>query len=221
MTESVERLRVLRPRRFLQFSLGTLLLGITVFGVWLGVQVNRARRQREAVAAIQRLGGAVLYDYQFDAQHKQVSNAQPTAPAWLRKVLGDDFFYSPVSIYLGGIKFNEGDLAPLEKLPELDWLYLGSCDLPDGELAHCQPLGKLRSLDIGGTSISDAGLAHLIPLKRLEWLDIQSTQVTDAGIATLTQLPRLTEVFVYGSQIGDEGRAELKRALPNCKIDRR
>jgi len=213
--------KVPRRRRFLQFSLGTLLLAITVFGVWLGVQVNRMRRQREAVAAIVRLGGAVMYDYDFDAKHQQIRNGQPAAPVWLRKALGDDFFRRPVWIYLAGVKLKNGDLAPLENLPQLDWLYLGSCELSDAELAHCASLSKLRQLDLGGTPISDAGLARLVQLKRLEWLDLQSTEVTDAGIETLTQLPRLTEIYVHGSKISDRGKAELKRALPNCKIDRR
>jgi hypothetical protein len=213
--------KIPRRRRFLQFSLGTLLLAITVFGVWFGVLVNRMRRQREAVAAIERLGGAVMYDYDFDANHQQIKNGQPAAPAWLRKALGDDFFRRPVWIYLAGLNLKAGDLAPLENLSHLDWLYLGSCELPDAELAHCASLSKLRSLDIGGTSISDAGLAHLARLQGLESLDIQSTAVTDAGIETLKRLPRLTEIFVNGSKISKQGKDELRKALPNCKIDRR
>ena len=46
-------------RRWFQYSLRTLLVLVTVLCVWLGVTVNRARKQREAVAAIQELGGTV------------------------------------------------------------------------------------------------------------------------------------------------------------------
>lgn len=210
-----------RLRRFLQFNLAAMLLATTVFGVWLGIAVNRARRQREAIAAIERLGGAVLYDYQFDASHTQIPSARLNVPTWFRGNLGEEFYRTPVNIYLGGLTLKPGDLRALESLTELDWLYLGSCTISDEELVHLEPLKKLRSLDLGGTEISDAGLAHLASLKRLEWLDIQSTAVTDDAVETLKQLPRLTEVYAYGSKISDLGKKSLKETLPNCKIDRK
>lgn len=210
-----------KRRRFLQFSLGSLLSAITVFGVWLGIELDWARRQREAIAAIERLGGAVLYDYQFDASHTQIPDAQPNVPTWFRGSLGEEFYRTPVSIYLGGLTLKPGDLKPLEGLTELDWLYLGSCTLSDAELVRLEPLKKLRSLDLGGTSVSDAGLAHLAQLKRLEWLDIQSTAATDNAVETLKQLPRLTEVYAYGSKLSERGKQTLKGTLPNCKIDRK
>jgi hypothetical protein len=37
-------------RHFLRFSLRAMLVVLTVFGVWLGVQVNRANEQKRAVA---------------------------------------------------------------------------------------------------------------------------------------------------------------------------
>ena len=40
---------------------------VTVLCVWLAVTVNRARKQREAVEAIEELGGVVYYDYQVDS----------------------------------------------------------------------------------------------------------------------------------------------------------
>jgi hypothetical protein len=209
-----------KRRRFLQFSLGTLLLAVTLPGVWLGLEVNKARRQREAIAAIERLGGAVLYDYQFDAKHTQIADAKSNVPQWFRGGFGEEFYRKPVQIYMGGLKLKAGDLRPLESLTELDWLYLGSCTLPDAELVHLKPLKKLRSLDLGGTPISDAGLAQLASLKRLEWLDLGTTEVSDAGVETLKQLPRLNEVFVYQTKITDRGKSALKAKLPNCKIDR-
>ena len=53
-----------RPR-WLRFSLRTLLVVVTVLGVWLGVQVNPVRKQRNAVAWIQEVGGTVTYDYEI------------------------------------------------------------------------------------------------------------------------------------------------------------
>jgi hypothetical protein len=44
-------------RRYLTFSLRTLFVLTTAFAIWLGVVVNRAREQREAIKAIEALGG--------------------------------------------------------------------------------------------------------------------------------------------------------------------
>ena len=57
-------------RRWFQYSLRTLLVLVTVlcvFCVWLGLVSERARKQREAVAAIEAMGGVVYYDYQVDS----------------------------------------------------------------------------------------------------------------------------------------------------------
>src|SRR3569623_2086670 len=51
-----------RPhRRYLTFSLRTLFILLTMFADWTATIVNRAREQREAVKAIEALGGEVLY----------------------------------------------------------------------------------------------------------------------------------------------------------------
>jgi hypothetical protein len=34
------------PRRWLRFSLRTLLIAITLFGIWLGLRVNAGRREQ-------------------------------------------------------------------------------------------------------------------------------------------------------------------------------
>jgi predicted xylose isomerase-like sugar epimerase len=50
-------------RRWFRFSLRMLLLVVTVLCVWLGFNVNAARRQKEAVQAIRLAGGSVWFEY--------------------------------------------------------------------------------------------------------------------------------------------------------------
>ena len=55
-------------RRWLQFSLRTLLVFVTLSAVacsWFVVKMQQVRRQREAVKAIMEAGGWVWYDYEF------------------------------------------------------------------------------------------------------------------------------------------------------------
>ena len=57
------------PRRFLQFSLRTLLVVVLLVSIgmsWLAVKLERARRQKEAVRTIEKAAGWVVYDYQSE-----------------------------------------------------------------------------------------------------------------------------------------------------------
>jgi hypothetical protein len=74
-------------RRWFQYSLRSFLVVVTALAVWLGVVVNRAREQREAVKAIEALGGDVIYEGE-----DPFADAEPSGPAWLRRVVGNDFF---------------------------------------------------------------------------------------------------------------------------------
>ena len=45
-------------------------------------------------------------------------------------------------------------------------------------------------------------------------------QVTDAGLKHLNVLPSLTGLILPGPQITDAGLAEIKAALPKCKVSK-
>ena len=95
-------------RRWFQLSLRTAFVAMTALAVWLGIVVNRAREQREAVKAIEALTGRVQYDWQpnmvevtltakgFEGvkgwRQVNASNTAPDAPEWLRRLLGDEYF---------------------------------------------------------------------------------------------------------------------------------
>lgn len=82
-------------RRYLTFSLRTLFILLTLFAVWTATIVNRAREQREAVKAIRELGGKVSYDWQLRYLPGTTNlriEPEPPGPAWLRRVVGGDFF---------------------------------------------------------------------------------------------------------------------------------
>ena len=93
-------------RRRLRFSLRAMILVILVIGIWLGWQVNRAREQREAVAAVRRYGGEVHYEHEF-FDGKLKSGRTDWAPRWLRQLVGDEFFRQVRQVRL----VNEGRTA--------------------------------------------------------------------------------------------------------------
>ena len=89
-TPSTPPLKV-APRRRMRVSLRVMMLAILCLAVFLGWQVNKARQQREAVAAVRRHGGWVYYDFQM-VDDKPVPGKQPWGPRWLRRALGDEYF---------------------------------------------------------------------------------------------------------------------------------
>ncbi len=172
-----------RPgRRWLQFSLRTLLFSMLLLSCALGWYAERARRQREALSKIIRYGGEVTYDYQLDFlgqprrdKHGNFQHGlQPPGPRWLRELVGDDYFRAPVKVWLEideGVGFEDRDLQALA-----------------GAL---QSLPTLRTLSLRGSPITDAGLAHLHGLTQVREFDCMWTNVTDEGIDALQEaLPR-------------------------------
>ena len=85
-------------RRWFQFSLRSFLIVLTALVVWLGVVVNRARAQREAIKAILKLQGDI--DIHFDLFGEDDYCHTPSLEeqivrlrAWLAEIVGDDFVY--------------------------------------------------------------------------------------------------------------------------------
>ena len=88
-------------RRWLQFSLRTLLvfiLGLSVACAW---KFEKVRRQREVVAWVLNSGGRVMYDYEHaESGFGIVRNPQPPSPKWLIELVGIDFFADVVFVSL-------------------------------------------------------------------------------------------------------------------------
>ena len=84
---------------------------------------------------------------------------KPPGLAWMRKVLGEDFFAKVL------------------------W-----CGVEEGtDLKHVKELTNLAYLDLSETQIADAGLDDLKGLTNLAFLDLREAQVTDEGVKKLQQ----------------------------------
>jgi hypothetical protein len=95
--------------RWKTISIRGRLLLVFAIALCLGWIVNKAREQREAVAAIRKFGGIVHYDWGFVNGPVQVPRgnliwkpswgkftpkAKPWVPCWVRRALGDEYFQS-------------------------------------------------------------------------------------------------------------------------------
>ena len=116
-------------RRRFQFSIRSLLLLTVAVAIpcsWLMQATREAKRQREAVAAIRRLG-YVVYDWQCDCDgHVMPITEEPKAPAWLWHGLGVDFFSEATDVNM--FWPTDADLRPLEGIAGIQNLHFGVRD---------------------------------------------------------------------------------------------
>jgi len=235
-------------RRHFQFSIRSLLVltvAVAILCSWMAVEMKMAREQKVALNELRKLPGYVFYEWQLDASGKQLPKAQPAQPEWLRKLFGDDFFWSVEMLYFSSSQITDAELARIAGLTQLRHLWLGGThvvakgpvinndiadrglahisvinnDITDRGLAHISRLTQLQDLQVDEAQITDKGLAHLARLTQLNYLSLSDNpQITDAGLAHLAGLTQLRALFLYNRQVTDEGVKKLQQALPNCKI---
>ena len=197
-------------RRWLRFSLRTLLILVTLLSIGLGTFVHRGERQRRAVAAVKALGGSIRYDV------SGTSPASDTLSRWLPR----DYFDDVYLVSLMHCTVTNADLAHISRLTQLEVLELDSTNVTDAGLAHVQGLTELTWLSINETQVTDSGLHHLEGLTCLLVLELRDTQVTDAGLAQLQGLTSLKVLDLSRTPVTDGGVAKLQRALPKCTMAR-
>ena len=107
-------------RRYLQFSLRTLLLAVTVFAVCLGVLCREARIQEDIRARVQVLGGRADYFHELEHYgscfYRPASTPNPRRLAWLTDFIGRDFFYRVFMVNLDGTNAADEDLEAISRL---------------------------------------------------------------------------------------------------------
>jgi Leucine-rich repeat (LRR) protein len=212
-------------RRHFQYSLRSLFVVMFLACVgmsWVGVKMQTARRQREAVEAIKKLGGSVAYDYEIDASGNflrgpEAPELTPPGPKHLRNLIGDDFYSDVVFVNIPNAQVMEGDLEQLEGLPQLRILELIGTNVTDMELRHLKGLTRLEKLWLNRTQVTGVGLQNLKGLTKLHTLRLDDTQVKDTELEHLKGLTQL-RFLSLGTNITANGREELQRALPDCTI---
>jgi hypothetical protein len=106
-------------------------------------------------------------------------------------------------------------IARLENLRTLD---LNGTRIGNAGVAKLQTLTELRELDLTDCAVSDAGLTWLAKLPNLEKLDISGTRITAHSLYTLMSMHQLKSLSIHETLIVP-AIDQLRRALPDCKID--
>jgi hypothetical protein len=200
-------------RRRFQFGIRALLLLMVVVAIpcgWLAAAREQARKQRDAVAEIEKAGGWVHYDYELNAAAGLAPGATPPGPSWLRRLLGDDVLVDVSDVGLGGDKASDAVLQQLEGLTQLRELHLYQANVTDAGLRHLEGLTQLQRLNITYTAVGDAGMEHLKGLTTLQILNLSGTKIDDAGLQCLEGLTRLQTLDLTSTNIADAGLKHLE-----------
>jgi Leucine Rich repeat len=214
---------------------------IAAIALVLGLFLGPIRDQRLAVAWAARHDGYVEY-------------FGPKAPAWAVNLLGGEPFQRVVLIEFhfltapqpGARRVDDGGLAYLRRLYNLEHLNLSSTRVTDRGLEIVAGLRRLQWLNLAFTSVTNAGLARLGNLSELQCLDLHAArQVSDDGLVQLRRLGKLAELELYdnpritdagldhlrgmtslrvldlrATAVTDQGVDRLQRSLPNLQIRR-
>ena len=175
--------------RWFRFNLRTLLVVLTLVGIGLGIQVNRASRQRRAVAAIEELHGYILYDYEIEPKggdYNRLPDPRPPGPVWLRRVVGLDYFAKARVEGLRGRQVNE--------------------------------LHGLEALVVDTKAIANEG-EQISRLTNLQTLALYGAPIDEASLQCLFGMKHLKRLVINGNSVSEDGIEQLRQALPNCDIE--
>jgi hypothetical protein len=225
--------------RWKTISLRGMLLLILAIALLLGWIANKARQQREAVAALQKFGGFVHYDWEFVDGRVKVPRGnliwkptwgtltpgrKPWAPDWMRRAVGDECFQSlaHVSLYVNikkglasaswvNIGAADEALRKLATQTSVRTLQIGGQQVTDENLAYVGQMTGLEELSIEWAfHLTDKGFVHLSGLKRLRILDIGKSKMTDASLEAIGKLTNLEELRIGGEGFSDRGLQKLR-----------
>ncbi len=219
----------------LRFTVRVSMLLILLVGLALGWPVVRARRQAEAVAAVQGLEGSLVFDCDVNTLGRYAPNSRPPrAPRWLQDALGPEFFRTIYTVWVRR-KVPDSELTFLQGLTGLRTLHLAGTDVSDAglsflgsmhrlwglDLMRCPLIGddsarqigglaELKELYLSGTGVTDAGLACVRGKRGLRVIFLNDLRVTDAGLLNLEGLTNLESLALGGTRVTDAGMPHLK-----------
>lgn len=203
-------------RRPFRFSLRALLVFVLVCAIsfnWLSITMHEARKQREAVVAIEKLGGHVGYDYEYDhwkAHEGEIGfqeQPEPPGPLWLRELAGDDFVDSVVSAWLGRYAMPSSE---------------GLIDRPitDSDVEILSEFSNLREVSFEFQPITDSSLRRLAAFRHIRSIGLYGTQITDNGLVLLKGLPDLEDIDIGDTPASLQGIVAIRKDWPSLKVVR-
>ena len=222
-----------RKRRWLRYSLRSLLLVMLMLSVWLGWMANRAAKQRRAVALVEELGGVAFYECQKPTTTGGGMGGNQGSFAYIGPNRSGGGMGANVgggaarrSRYPGGIptsrsSVGEGSVAnfnrqaaptPLNEPPPEDDDFLHKYVEHDWfhDVVHVRLVGP---------EVTDEQLGKVVDgLPNIVRLTLRRCSITDAGLEHVASLERLESLSIAGTDVTADGIARLRSQRPTLTI---
>ena len=114
-------------------------------------------------------------------------------------------------------------LQQLSTLTDIQFVRMSGIDnISDDGIQHLSKLKGLEKLSLQhGRALTDNALRHLRRCQQLQELNLwYCSKITDKGLRHLHSLSKLRQLNVGGTKVTDKAIAELRQALPECKVQR-
>ena len=188
-------------RRWLSFSLRSLLIFVTVLCFTLGIWLERARRQHEIVRAIRDSGGYVEYEIE------DPKGIPPPAPFWHSAPYGQDLADCVESVTIDDRRL----LPKVARLYDVKRLTIEDSALCDGDLDPILQMSGLKSIRLmgephGGRFSGNPGLFRI----DVSFFHYEA-RLSDLALAKLATHPTLEEIVVHGGEYSKAGIQELTK----------
>lgn len=165
--------RTRRRLRFTQFSMGTLVLLVSLAAVFLGVRAREANAIRHAIRHVERLGGTVWFEDECD-EFGQPLVSFPADDRYEKRRPTDALIFVNLLIR---------DVACVD---------LRMTTIDDHDIVALRAFQHLRRLHLDHTAITDRGLASMLQFRELKFIGLEGTEVTESGVVKLqSMMPEL------------------------------
>lgn len=205
---------------------------LCVFGIWLGLTVDTARRMHlqnvDLVSSAGRLAsqgflevtGVFIHDIEDNDLRgfRHLSSMRYLGIDRSPSFRGEGLRYVPDSVFYVSIEKSRLDPDGFEylgQIPNLRWVWLSGTQFQSGAFSKLSGLTKISSLNLADTSTSDSDLADIAKLNSLLKIDLSGTPVTDAGLKAFADHPGLhavdlSKTDVSGTCIPDLVQGQLE-----------
>jgi hypothetical protein len=122
--------------------------------------------------------------------------------------------------YFGSSTFDPASLAELSSVKnQVVKLTLNRMPLQQAELGPVADFQNLEELYLNFTDISGQQLSFIKKLPKLEHLALSGNLLDEVGTKTLSTMTQLKKLFLWQTGLSDNLQNELRKALPNTKIE--
>ena len=160
-------------RRRWQFRLRTPLLFVSGVALLLGFLVPyvRKREERRLVAELKGAGCQIVYAYEWDSSRQRgVEGARPSAPAWIRRIAGEDVFVHPISVECP-LETSDQVLRTTGRLTSLTSVRFNGLSAVSEPFKAISTLSRLKTIrTFGPTDLHD--LAQVPPMPGVTTLEL-------------------------------------------------